>query len=398
MAEKSQTYTLKFQASAQGLDEIIKKLSKIAQTSGLNLTDKMVGNLSKIQAQMQVFMQALKNELSKEVQNPLNLEKLNKEFEKITEAAKQFGLNLSSLQLPPELQQQLTEITSQLKEAEKKLSNSKRRENYASRKLDPEKETGLSEAGEKLAFNKADLSKIDSGSTKVFGDINEIVEAKNALEEYIKQEELSAEAISESKERIEIYTQAIKDYKIACEDVKKETEQKIANEKEIQQLAKEEINTSNEKLQNIQSQVNAANTEQEVSKESIEILKELSQISQKQSDAKIEETQRINAEIDAKKKAEAEAKKAEKAKEAEAKQQERLKNSLIESTGATKQNSEAVKSNTSLVAKASKQVFTYGTIMSFMKRIYRETISTITEMDKALTGMAVVTSMSREET
>lgn len=398
MAEKSQTYTLKFQASAQGLDEIIKKLGKIAQTSGLNLTDKMVGNLSKIQAQMQVFMQALKNELSKEVQNPLNLEKLNKEFEKITEAAKQFGLNLSSLQLPPELQQQLTEITSQLKEAEKKLSNSKRRENYASRKLDPEKETGLSEAGEKLAFNKADLSKIDSGSTKVFGDINEIVEAKNALEEYIKQEELSAEAISESKERIEIYTQAIKDYKTACEDVKKEAEQKIANEKEIQQLAKEEINTSNEKLQNIQSQINAANTEQEVSKESIEILKELSRISQKQSDAKIEETQRINAEIDAKKKAEAEAKKAEKAKEDEAKQQERLKSSLIESTGATKQNNEAVKSNTSLVAKASKQVFTYGTIMSFMKRIYRETITTITEMDKALTGMAVVTSMSREET
>lgn len=61
------------------------------------------------------------------------------------------------------------------------------------------------------------------------------------------------------------------------------------------------------------------------------------------------------------------------------------------------ENTDSISKNTSTLGKAAKQVFTYGSLLSGMRRIYQTTISTIKEMDEALTGMAVVTTMSREE-
>ena len=50
------------------------------------------------------------------------------------------------------------------------------------------------------------------------------------------------------------------------------------------------------------------------------------------------------------------------------------------------------------LAKATKQVFSYGLAFTVLRRVYRETIRTITELDHALTEMAIVTTMNREET
>ncbi len=48
-------------------------------------------------------------------------------------------------------------------------------------------------------------------------------------------------------------------------------------------------------------------------------------------------------------------------------------------------------------AKAAKQVFNYGIAFSFLRRVYRETLRTIRDLDKALTEMAIVTTMNREQ-
>ena len=76
-----------------------------------------------------------------------------------------------------------------------------------------------------------------------------------------------------------------------------------------------------------------------------------------------------------------------------------------ESTKKTKQDTKAKKKNTAAtkkqsgaLAKATKQVLSYGLAFSMLRRMYRETIQTITELDEALTEMAIVTSMSREDT
>ena len=68
-----------------------------------------------------------------------------------------------------------------------------------------------------------------------------------------------------------------------------------------------------------------------------------------------------------------------------------------EATNATKKTTQAVNENTSSLGKAAKQVFSYGIAFTALRRIYRETIRTITELDSALTEMAVVTTMNREE-
>ena len=57
----------------------------------------------------------------------------------------------------------------------------------------------------------------------------------------------------------------------------------------------------------------------------------------------------------------------------------------------------AGKGEQSTVGKAAKNIITYGSIYTLLRRAYRETIRTVTELDKALTDMAVVTTMTRKE-
>lgn len=52
----------------------------------------------------------------------------------------------------------------------------------------------------------------------------------------------------------------------------------------------------------------------------------------------------------------------------------------------------------SSLQKATQNVFSYGLAFQALRRIYRETIGTIKELDHAMTEMAVVTNMNREET
>ena len=68
------------------------------------------------------------------------------------------------------------------------------------------------------------------------------------------------------------------------------------------------------------------------------------------------------------------------------------------STSAVNTNTQAHQKNTSVIGKAAKQVLTYGTVIGLLRKAYQTTLSTIKDMDEALTGMAVVTNMTREET
>lgn len=57
----------------------------------------------------------------------------------------------------------------------------------------------------------------------------------------------------------------------------------------------------------------------------------------------------------------------------------------------------AVQKKGNTFGKAAKQVFNYGLAFNVLRRIYRETLTTIRELDKALTEMAIVTTMNRKE-
>ena len=56
------------------------------------------------------------------------------------------------------------------------------------------------------------------------------------------------------------------------------------------------------------------------------------------------------------------------------------------------------KESTSTVKAATKNIINYTLIFNTLKRLYRETIRTIKELDKSMTDMAIVTEMNREQT
>jgi len=80
--------------------------------------------------------------------------------------------------------------------------------------------------------------------------------------------------------------------------------------------------------------------------------------------------------------------------EAFAKYNEELKKAKKEQKGVKTE----VDKTSSSFQQAAKNVFSYGIAFTALRRIYRETIRTITELDKALTEMSVVTTMNRKET
>jgi TP901 family phage tail tape measure protein len=71
---------------------------------------------------------------------------------------------------------------------------------------------------------------------------------------------------------------------------------------------------------------------------------------------------------------------------------------LIQSKKGQKEVKTEVDKTTNSFQQAAKNVFSYGIAFTALRRIYRETIRTITELDKALTEMSVVTTMNRQET
>lgn len=116
--------------------------------------------------------------------------------------------------------------------------------------------------------------------------------------------------------------------------------------------------------------------ETQFSKESEDILKS-------NTDAQIEH---IKAQEEAKQKAI----ELEKQQKAEEKQRKELEDQQ-------KRNIKGTEKETTTLGKAAKQVFNYGIAFSALKKIYRETIKTITDLDKAMTEMTIVTNMSRKE-
>lgn len=82
----------------------------------------------------------------------------------------------------------------------------------------------------------------------------------------------------------------------------------------------------------------------------------------------------------------------------ESKNQHEKKEQVIRSsTKETERNTDAVRKNTTTLGKAANQVFNYGLAFTLLRRIYRETLRTIRDLDKALTEMAIVTTMNRKE-
>lgn len=66
-------------------------------------------------------------------------------------------------------------------------------------------------------------------------------------------------------------------------------------------------------------------------------------------------------------------------------------------TTATNQGTDSTKKATTTFGRAIQNVVSYGTAIQLVRRIYQNFIRTITDLDKALTNMTVVTTLTRDQ-
>lgn len=391
MSNKQETYVVKFKAQAEGLDNIIKDIAKIAQGGDIKLTDSMSKDLQKLQTQAKLLMDSLNGELSKESPNADILKSLHNEFMQLTSQAQKFGLTLSSLVVPKDLQASLEETTNSLKEQERQLRNLKKQYSTATSKFTVGDNGQLvpTAKAEDMAFNKAGGKRLDTLGNQYNGSNqfqtakqveelrNKLVEQNKTLAETDEQYQKNAQSIRELDDFLTRYKQKLNEVVQVAKAKADETRQGIVAQEEVVKGTKAEIAS-------IQDKIRAQAGEEASSTKIVELTGKVAEVRSDHSDALQEEKDRQNALAQAEKEA--------------ALQQKNTQKALDDATNSLDRQNKSLNTNTTTFGRAAKQVFTYGTALNILKRLYTETIKTITDMDEALTGMAVVTSMSREQT
>lgn len=391
MPDNNQTYTVQFLANAKGLDEIIQKITKITQGGEIKLTGAMQKDLAKLQNQAQLFIQTLEGELAKETPNADILRSLYNSFMQLTSQAQKFGLALSSLAVPKDLQSDLEAATAKLKDQQRQLKNLQQQYRTASAKV--ASDGGPSESAKTSALLKAQKGKeINTGSDQVNFDSAEAIQSYiSKLTEANKSLQETDIAFQQNKTTIAELNEILEKYNKILQQVVQQAQQKMTTTQAEIQVQKANIAGTKEEINVLQQKVREQAGETSAASQTVDILTELSTVRSAQADALQNEKDKLAAE----KRAQEEAAKAKR--EAE-EQDKKLSKSIEDISKKTNDQTSAIKTNNTTWGRAAKQVLTYGTAISFLKRVYSETIRTITEMDEALTGMAVVTTMSRAQT
>ena len=391
MSNKQETYVIKFKAQAEGLDNVIKDIAKITQSGDIKLTDAMSKDLQKLQNQAKLLVDSLTSELAKDNPNTDVLKSLHNEFMQLSSQAQKFGLSLSSLVIPKDLQADLEKTTEALKEQQRQLKNLKSQYSNATSKFieSPDGQLAPTTKAEDMAFNKAGGKRLDTfgtqyGGANQFQNAKQVEELKNKLIEQNKtlaetdeQYQKNIQSIRELNDFLARYKQKLGEVVQAAKAKATQVQQDIQGQEASIQATKAEIASTQEKIR-------AQAGEEASATKVIDAIKQIADIRSDHSDALQEEKDRINALNEAQKKA--------------ASQEKQTQKAIDDANNSLERQNKTLDTNTTTFGRAARQVFTYGTALNILKRLYSETIKTITDMDEALTGMAVVTSMSREQT
>ena len=357
MGNQSTTYTINFKAQYDSLDKLEKQLQGISKKSkDLDLTGK---EQEKVQSLLLKIQQ-----LKKEVEDKggddyiLDLEQfqsLEKEFNKLINKANNFSDALIKL-LPPDFQEKVAKLKNEIAELNK--------QNQALGRM-----KGRSTSKKNIAVDQqALISSSEFNATDASGNI---ITSYNQLEQAaLEIKELNGELTAQQKAILQAYEDAspkivaiIEEYEQAW----KEANDKIqSNRAALKQLSSELEATEAESI-------NSAPTMSEASREAytgygraVRDLSEGLSDASKQAQEYNKEAKKTGAEHSA-------------------------------NTKSTNKNTDALKKNETTLGKAVKNVVSYGTALNLVRRIYGTLISTITDMDKALTNMTVVTQLSRKQ-
>lgn len=356
MAEK--TYVINFKANVQGLDNVIKQFEQVLGMEGVNLTGPMQKQWQKLKTAASSYIEEMNKELAKPQPNIAILDTLDKKLSQITTKANNFSNSLAGLMLPKDLSEKLAALQKKIEKLNQDTIKLNRQRFGNQRKLNPNNESGLAKTEEEDIFHKIngdsvtikdqvvssweDFKKVVDElrqSGKLTGEqlqqVNEIT--KNTTDEFAKRKQELEKSIEVDKKQIDSNKESVE-----------KLQQKISNIRAAD-VAQEQLTAEQQKYLNIIKKLNTL----------------LTQLGAQQVNTN-EQTQKS------------------------------ISNKQTETTVITN-NTKAQEKNTSTLVKATKNLITYGTVYSTFRRLLTTTISTIKDMDEALTGMAVVTNMSRNQ-
>ena len=388
------TYTINFKAQSEDVQKVLDLITKIQEKSNkgeLKLTDANKKNLVELETSAKSLQAILSEKLDSESGlSQENLKMILDLFGKLTSKVGNFKKGILELVVPQELQSELNILTNKLEELKKKKEelskqlNTKNNPDFAGYNIDKktgqatviksfkDKET-IKQAGQLEAVSGVQITKYDQ-LLKVIELLNKAQQDRNSL---TNQE-------AQAYERIKGQADS---YRTALTNIDASYDEAVANIPNI--IAKyQELVTEIERVKN----------EYDLTKASLNEKTDFALSTKEVSEASRETAQSLNAMHEEMSndgtKAVEEAKKKQKEynKELERTRQQTDKNKDSEE----KHNKSLIDTSTSF-GKAVDNVFSYGTALTFLRTIYNELISTITDMDEALTGMTVVTQLSREE-
>lgn len=386
---KEQTYVVKFKAQAEGLDQIVKDIAKISQGGDIKLTDKLKADITKIQNQSQMLLQTLVTESEKATPNTETLKQAYGLFKEIADVAQKIGLSMSSLVVPKEFQTQLEQFTRELNKQEEALVQLQ--EQLRKNESIVGARGGATAKARSMAFSQAGGAQLDSGSNTPFETITGVKTQIQSLKNANKQEGLDPAVYEENAKKIQELEQFVNSYNAALNKLTTTAKANIAAingeisaAKNLIQQTREQVAATEAQITATQNEIQTSNSQVATATQITSVLSNLTDVRNKQADAVEENKNQLAAE--------------KQAAQEEVEEQKRIKDALQGATGGVDNQNKSLETNTTTLGRAAKQVFTYGTALTLLKKIYRETLSTITELDKALTDMAVVTTMSREQT
>ena len=303
---------------------------------------------------------------------------------------------MSSISLPAETTKEITALYDKLKDLQRQRSNARSRLRNAQSLLN--EKGGASVKAEGQAFNRAKGSQLSGRGNKVFTSADEVRSHIDELNAQNAVPGVSSETIAENLTLIKELTSWLDQYKAALDRVVASAKNKIQNANEEIAASDKSIASVNTQITQKQAEIQVTQQSNDVKNEAAQITEQLVQAAQDLNNISVKQIANTENELDARSEANKQAKEQERLQRQVEDQMRKLSQTSKDQTDKTNQLTQSTTKSNNVFSRAAKTVISYGTVLSMLRRVYNETLKTVTEMDEALTGMAVVTSMSREQT
>lgn len=367
MAEK--TYNINFRANIQGIDNVMKQLQTILKMDNVNLTPNLQKQWQQLLVSAQSYIKQVQTELAKPIPDTNFLNQLSKNFDEVIKQANTFTNSLAGLQLPKNVSEQFAQLSKNISDAQANVKNLR----YANSQL----KSSLTSRGTNLNYDAKNdifqqiLKDSEIGSSLVIGDkqitsLQEFTQAYRQLTQSVKNNE---EAQKQYKTVLEQCQTIEAQVNTTIQQQYNNIQQQISSNKSLIKSEQQKIQKWTQEQQNIKETTSA---QKQLTEQQKQFLDEVTKI--KTSLTQLNSTQTEN----------------------NTKTQQATQNTQ-QHTIALNTNNQVQEKNSSLLTKATKTLINYSVVYSTLRRVLQATITTFTEMDEALTGMAIVTNMSREQ-